>query len=71
MKREEMIDKMIMRYKVTKQDLMEAGMLDNSDITISYIMQRILDMQEEVGMKPPSYQPFSGKMLFQWEELDK
>lgn len=31
----------------------------------------LLDIIEKAGMKPPMYEPFSGKILFQWEPEDE
>lgn len=53
MNRKDMIEKMVARYEVVKQDLLEDGSSFHPEVVTFFIMARILDMQEELGMAAP------------------
>ena len=53
MKKRKMIQAMVDRYNVVKQDLKECGTSWQDEVVEFYIMARVLDKQLEMGMMPP------------------
>ena len=69
MKRSEMLTLIDKAYDEFFHDWLENGTKAIGEDFENFVPmnERILQAIEKAGMKPPSYEPFNGKILWQWE----